>query len=296
MPAEEKLSLPGEALAERDEFLERLGRKVGGHDRDQRHRRDHRHPGEILHRIERDVLVDDGRDGVAVGGQHQGVAVGRAPRHGRRPGKPGLVLHDHDLLPHGAQLVGDHAGHAVGDAAGAERDDDRHLPRGIGLRRRLGWRQHGAASQSDDTDCDPALANLPHGTCLLGLVRPGSLHANGGLLANAAQSLAPWPLLSTIAISPRSLRIFISCKENPFKRINYFNINFQNHYGLKIRIFIKNLSNLPLWINIDISSTIFGGKQNYAFWQTIFESGKTSANVQVLSEPLDLMEMITNKL
>lgn len=79
----------------------------------------------------------------------------------------------------------------------------------------------------------------------------------------------------------------------PIQEDKLFQYKFTEPLWAKIRIFIKNLSNLPLWINKDISSTIFGGKQNYAFWQTIFESGKTSANVQVLSKPLDLMEMIT---
>ena len=80
---------------------------------------------------------------------------------------------------------------------------------------------------------------------------------------------------------------------NPIQEDKLFQYKFTEPLWTKIRIFIKNLSNLPLWINKDISSTIFGGKQNYAFWQTIFESGKTSANVQVLAKSLDLMEMIT---
>lgn len=79
----------------------------------------------------------------------------------------------------------------------------------------------------------------------------------------------------------------------PIQEDKLFQYKFPEPLWAKIRLFIKNLSNLPLWINKDVSSTIFGGKQNYAFWQTIFESGKTSANVQVLSAPLDLMKMIT---
>jgi len=79
----------------------------------------------------------------------------------------------------------------------------------------------------------------------------------------------------------------------PIQEDKLFQYKFTEPLWTKIRIFIKNLSNLPLWINKDVSSTIFGGKQNYAFWQTIFESGKTSANVQVLASPLDLMKMIT---
>lgn len=60
----------------------------------------------------------------------------------------------------------------------------------------------------------------------------------------------------------------------------------------RIRIFARNLMNLPLWVNRHLSSTIFGGKQNYEFWQTVFETGKTPQGLQVLAKPLDLMEMI----
>ena len=37
---------------------------------------------------------------------------------------------------------------------------------------------------------------------------------------------------------------------------------------------------------------MFGGKQNSEFWQKIFEDGKTPQGQQVLSAPLNLMEMI----
>jgi hypothetical protein len=60
----------------------------------------------------------------------------------------------------------------------------------------------------------------------------------------------------------------------------------------RIRLFTRNLFNLPVWVNKELSTTIFGGKQNYDYWQTIFETGKNAQGFQVLAEPLDLMEMI----
>lgn len=45
-------------------------------------------------------------------------------------------------------------------------------------------------------------------------------------------------------------------------------------------------------MNRDLSQTVFGGKQNYEFWQTIFESGKSPQGQQVLAGPINLMEMI----
>lgn len=78
----------------------------------------------------------------------------------------------------------------------------------------------------------------------------------------------------------------------PIDEQKLFQYRFPEPLWEKVRIFIRNLRNLPLWINRDLSQTIFGGKQNYEYWQTIFETGKTSLGHPVLTEPLDLMKMI----
>jgi len=59
-----------------------------------------------------------------------------------------------------------------------------------------------------------------------------------------------------------------------------------------IRKLIRNLAALPIWVNHALSSTIFGGKQNYEFWKIIFETGKTQAGLQVLAKPLNLDDLI----
>lgn len=78
----------------------------------------------------------------------------------------------------------------------------------------------------------------------------------------------------------------------PIQEDKLFQYKFPEPLWQKIRTFMKNLCGLPLWANREMSSTIFGGKQNYAYWQTIFESGKAPSNVQVLAQPIDLMKMI----
>jgi len=78
----------------------------------------------------------------------------------------------------------------------------------------------------------------------------------------------------------------------PIQESKLFQYRFPEPLWERIRIFIRNLRNLPLWVNRELSLTIFGGKQNYEYWQTIFETGKTPQGFQVLVEPLDLMEMI----
>ena len=78
----------------------------------------------------------------------------------------------------------------------------------------------------------------------------------------------------------------------PIQENKLFQYRFPEPIWERIRIFVKNMRNLPLWMNRDLSLTIFGGKQNYEFWQTVFETGKTPQGFPVLAKPLDLMEMI----
>jgi hypothetical protein len=56
--------------------------------------------------------------------------------------------------------------------------------------------------------------------------------------------------------------------------------------------FIDNLARRPLWIDRQASSTLFGGKQTYSFWQAIFETGVSPAGQKVMPTGLNIMEMI----
>ena len=79
---------------------------------------------------------------------------------------------------------------------------------------------------------------------------------------------------------------------NPIKEERLFQYKFPVPLWDRIKIFVRNLRNLPLWANKELSNTVFGGKQGNDFWQTIFETGKSPQNIQVLSEPINLMNMI----
>jgi len=97
---------------------------------------------------------------------------------------------------------------------------------------------------------------------------------------------------------------WLKCIEQIIK--NFFTMNSRTYYNEKklfqykfpetlwgkIETFIKNLSILPVWISKNLSNTVFGGKQNNDFWQTIFENGKSPQGIQVLAEPINLMKMI----
>ncbi|MBI4651643.1 HNH endonuclease [Candidatus Desantisbacteria bacterium] len=78
----------------------------------------------------------------------------------------------------------------------------------------------------------------------------------------------------------------------PIQESKLFQYKFPEPLWERIKIFIKNIANLPVWINKELSSTVFGGKQVNDYWQTIFETGKSSQGLQVLAEPIDLMKMI----
>lgn len=59
-----------------------------------------------------------------------------------------------------------------------------------------------------------------------------------------------------------------------------------------IRNFIRSLSELPVWKNRSMAATVFGGKQNYEYWRSIFETASAPDGKQVLIKPLNTIEMI----
>ncbi len=59
-----------------------------------------------------------------------------------------------------------------------------------------------------------------------------------------------------------------------------------------IENFVDAQRRLPLWVNKDLSLSVFGGKQNNDYWQAIFESGRTLNNVEVMPSGINIMDMI----
>ncbi len=83
---------------------------------------------------------------------------------------------------------------------------------------------------------------------------------------------------------------FIS-QGHPVDEKRVFQYPFSETLWNNIRNYIKNLSLLPLWTNNTLSSTVFGGKQNYQYWHTIFTSGSSPQGVSVLAQPINLLEL-----
>jgi hypothetical protein len=63
----------------------------------------------------------------------------------------------------------------------------------------------------------------------------------------------------------------------------------------RLRNFLESLSLLPCWIDRNLSTTVFGPKQNFDFWEMVFNTGKAPSGIRILAEPLDLNRMIKGK-
>ena len=59
-----------------------------------------------------------------------------------------------------------------------------------------------------------------------------------------------------------------------------------------IERFLKRLSELPCWSNTDLSSSVFGPKQNYDYWASVFKTGKSPTGTVILPRGLELQELI----
>ena len=77
-----------------------------------------------------------------------------------------------------------------------------------------------------------------------------------------------------------------------FAEEKIFQIPFDDQLWINIENFVKNLSQLPLWKDRSMASTIFSGKNNYDYWKEIFETGNSIDGAVVLSNPLNYIEMI----
>ena len=56
--------------------------------------------------------------------------------------------------------------------------------------------------------------------------------------------------------------------------------------------YVRSLSALPVWVNRDLANAVFGGKQNYQYWQSIFTTGQTPYGMTVMPVGLNLNQMI----
>lgn len=59
-----------------------------------------------------------------------------------------------------------------------------------------------------------------------------------------------------------------------------------------IERFLNNLSLLQCWTDVELSSSVFGPKQNRDYWSSVFQTGRSPNNSSVIARGLNLQEMI----
>lgn len=78
----------------------------------------------------------------------------------------------------------------------------------------------------------------------------------------------------------------------PVEENRLFQYEFPPTLWDNLRAYVINVKKLPVWVNHDLSATVFGGRQTSDFWRSIFETGKAPNGQQVLAKPINLMDMI----
>jgi hypothetical protein len=71
-----------------------------------------------------------------------------------------------------------------------------------------------------------------------------------------------------------------------------FQYDFPPSLWESIRKVVRNLGRLSIWKNHELSLSIFGGKQNYDYWQAIFETGKDPTGSQIMPQGVKLDELL----
>lgn len=77
-----------------------------------------------------------------------------------------------------------------------------------------------------------------------------------------------------------------------FEEEKIFQTLFDDQLWINIENFVKNLSQLPLWKDRSMASTIFSGKNNYDYWKEIFKTGRSLDGAVVLANSLNFIKMI----
>ena len=60
----------------------------------------------------------------------------------------------------------------------------------------------------------------------------------------------------------------------------------------RITNFLSNLAKLSCWTDASFAQSVFGPKQNWAYWRTIFQTGSSPDGIRVLTQGLNIHEMI----
>ena len=88
------------------------------------------------------------------------------------------------------------------------------------------------------------------------------------------------------------IQLHFTMSGKPFDEARLFQYAFPEELWDRISSYLISLRAIPMWINRDLSATVFGGRQTADYWRIIFETGNTPQGNAVLAAPLNVMEMI----
>lgn len=69
-------------------------------------------------------------------------------------------------------------------------------------------------------------------------------------------------------------------------------LRFPEDVWARVETFLRRLSQLPAWIDKNLSTTVFGAKQNREYWAHIFNTGSSAGGVQVFTKSINVIEMM----
>jgi hypothetical protein len=82
----------------------------------------------------------------------------------------------------------------------------------------------------------------------------------------------------------------------PIDERRLFQYPFPEELWDRLRCYLLNLQALPFWVNRELATTAFGGKQAPDFWRKVFEDGETPQGQKILAKPFNLIDMIKDPL
>lgn len=63
----------------------------------------------------------------------------------------------------------------------------------------------------------------------------------------------------------------------------------------RLRNFLQSMRGLPCWVDRNLSTTVFGPKQNLDYWEKVFKTGMAPSGIRILAAGLELNEMIRTR-
>ena len=78
----------------------------------------------------------------------------------------------------------------------------------------------------------------------------------------------------------------------PFNVESVLEHRFPETLWASIRAYVRYLKQLDIWSDRELSGTVFGIKQSYNYWESVFQTGLTPDGYQLLPQGINPMSMI----